>query len=150
MNYDKNDQLIAVFGPWGNAATMTYDPVGNLQTYMGSEARAYTYDGTNKLSSVGSSAFSYDTYGNVTSDGSHTYQYDDASNLICADCGTGSEIDYAYDGNNRRVSRTKGGVTTYFVHASNGDLILEYTPSTNVTLEHIYLHGKRVATKKLP
>lgn len=73
-----------------------------------------------------------------------------ASNLICADCGTGNEIDYAYDGNNRRVSRAKGGITTYFVHASNGDLILECTPSTNVTLEHIYLNGKRIATKKLP
>jgi YD repeat-containing protein len=150
MSYDPNDQLTGVYGPWTGQATMTYDPVGNLKTYMGSASRIYTYDGTNKLSSVAGNAFTYDTYGNVTSDGSHTYQYDDASNLICADCGTGSEIDYAYDGNNRRVSRTKGGVTTYFVHASNGDLILEYTPSTNVTLEHVYLHGKRIATKKLP
>ena len=42
---------------------------------------------------------------------SYTYPYDVASNLICADCGTSNEIDYAYDGNNRRVSRTKGSVT---------------------------------------
>ena len=94
--------------------------------------------------------FSYDGYGNVTSDGYHAFQYDDASNLTCVDCGGGSEIDYAYDGNNRRVSRTKAGVTTYYVHASNGDLLLEYTPSTGVTLEHIYLNGKRIATKRLP
>ena len=150
MSYDPNDQLTGVFGPWGGQATMTYDPVGNLKTYNTNLAQTYAYDGTNKLSSVSGAAFTYDTYGNVTSDGNHTYQYDDASNLVCADCGTGNEIDYAYDGNNRRVSRTKGGVTTYFVHASNGNLILEYTPSTNMTLEHIYLNGKRIATKKLP
>jgi YD repeat-containing protein len=150
MDYDNNDQLTGVFGPWGSQATMTYDPVGNLKTYVGSASRIYQYDGTNKLSSLSGAAFTYDSYGNVASDGSHTYQYDDASNLICADCGTSNEIDYEYDGNNRRVTRTKGGVTTYFVHASNGDLFLEYTPSTNVTLEHIYLNGKRIATKKLP
>jgi YD repeat-containing protein len=150
MSYDTNDQLTGAWGPWGSQATMTYDPVGNLTSFTGSAARNYSYDATNKLSSVTGGTFTYDSYGNVTSDGSHTYRYDDASNLTCVDCGTGNEIDYAYDGNNRRVSRTKGGVTTYFVHASNGDLLLEYTPSTNATLEHFYLNGKRIATRKLP
>ena len=59
------------------------------------------------------------------------------------------EITYIYDGNNRRVSRTKGGVTTYYVHAANGDLILEYTPSTQTGLQHIYVNGKRIATKRV-
>ena len=77
----------------------------------------------------------------------HTYQYDDASNLICVDCGTGTQITYAYDGNNRRVSRTQGSLTTYFVHASNGDLLLEYTPAQSKAIEHFYLNGKRIASK---
>jgi YD repeat-containing protein len=117
---------------------------------VNTSTRNYTYDASNKLSAVTGGTFTYDGYGNVTSDAGHSYRYDDASNLVCVDCGTGSEIAYAYDGNNRRVSRTKGGATTYYVHAANGDLLLEYTPSTNVTLEHIYLNGKRIATKRLP
>ncbi len=86
----------------------------------------------NKLNSVNSGAVAYDVYGNVTSLGAHTYAYDDASNLVCVDCGTANEIAYAYDGNNRRVSRTKGSEITYYVQAANGDLILEYTTPSNV------------------
>ncbi len=82
--------------------------------------------------------------------GPRHYQYDDASNLVCVDCGTGTEIAYSYDGNNRRVTRTQSGVTTYYVTASNGDLILEYTLPANRTVEHIYVHGKHIASKTLP
>jgi len=149
MLYDPINQLTSVAGPWGSSL-MSYDPVGNITTYVvGQQTGNYLYS-SNRLTSMNAQQFSYDGYGNVTSDGHHAFQYDDASNLTCVDCGGGSEIDYAYDGNNRRVSRTKAGVTTYYVHASNGDLLLEYTPSTGVTLEHIYLNGKRIATKRLP
>jgi YD repeat-containing protein len=171
MTYDKNDQLTAALGPWGTS-NMAYDPVGNLTTY-GVNAHAttgiltsyYGYDASNKLTSVQTrdpsqltvttTNFTYDGYGNVTSEsigGSvmNAYQYDDASNLTCVNCGTGTQITYAYDGNNRRVSRTQNGVTTYYVHAANGDLILEYTPSQNKGIEHFYLHGKRIASKTVP
>jgi len=151
MGYDLNDQLTSVLGPW-QTASMTYDSVGNLKTYaVGSTTNVYTYgssnSGDNKLASFSGRSFAYDTYGNVTSDGKHTYQYDDASNLICVDCGGAAQIMYAYDGNNRRVSRTQNGATTYYVHASNGDLLLEYTPSKSQGIEHIYLNGKRIASK---
>ena len=151
MTYDQNYQLFSTTGPWTGDAAARYDPVGNLTSYNspGKGSLTYTYGADNKLASINSSNFTYDVYGNVTSDGSHTYQYDDASNLTCADCGGGAQIAYAYDGNNRRVSRTKSGVTTYYVHAANGDLLLEYTPSTHSGLQHIYVHGKRVATKRI-
>ena len=72
---------------------------------------------------------------------------DDASNLVCVDCGTTQEIRYVYDANNRRVARTMAGETTYYVTSSSGDLLMEYTPSKGQGIEHIYVHGKRIATR---
>lgn len=149
MGYDNINELTSASGPWGNA-TLGYDSVGNINSYiLGSTQRTYSYS-SNKLSTFGSRSFGYDGYGNVTSDGVHTFQYDDASNPTCLDCPAAGQTGYIYDGNNRRVSRTQNGVTTYYVHASNGDLLLEYTPSTNAKVEHIYVQGKRVATKTIP
>ena len=150
MSYDGLNQLGQTLGPWGTAHSF-YDAVGNLKEYdVGGATGSYFYTSDNKLASFNSNAFSYDTYGNVAADGRHLYQYDDASNLVCVDCGTATEIDYVYDGNNRRVSRTQNGVTTYYVPASNGDLLLEYTPASDRALEHIYVHGKRIASKTVP
>lgn len=77
------------------------------------------------------------------------HTYDDASNLAGVDSGTANEIAHAYDGNRRPASRTKGTDTTYDVQAANGDLILEYTTPTNVAIHHVYLHGKRIASKRV-
>jgi YD repeat-containing protein len=149
MSYDTISQLTSVTGPWG-AANLSYDAVGNLTLYnLGGTTRSYFYANGNRLTTFNSQIFAYDSYGNVTSDGIHSLQYDDASNLTCLDCPTAGQITYAYDGNNRRVTRTQNGVTTYFVHGSNGDLLLEYTPTQNTTVEHVYLQGKRIATKTI-
>jgi uncharacterized protein RhaS with RHS repeats len=149
MTYDTISQLTAVTGPWG-AANLSYDAVGNLTLYnLGGATRSYFYANSNRLTTFNSQIFAYDGYGNVTSDGIHSLQYDDASNLTCVDCPASGQITYAYDGNNRRVTRTQNGVTTYFVHGSNGDLLLEYTPTQNITVEHVYLQGKRIATKTI-
>lgn len=152
MMYDDLDQLRKTTGSWGEAWNV-YDPVGNLTGYNlvkapVSQTRLYNYS-ANKLTMFGGRAFTHDALGNVTSDGRHAYQYDPASNLTCVDCGTAAQITYVYDGNNRRVSRTQNGVTTYFVTASNGDLLIEFTPSTNKSIEHIYLRGKRIASRSL-
>jgi len=149
MLYDDVDQLRRTTSSWGEAWNR-YDEVGNLTGYdVGSNLRAYTY-ASNKLATFGGRSFAHDAYGNVTSDGRHAYQYDHASNLTCVNCGTPDQITYVYDGNNRRVARTQNGVTTYYVTASNGDLLLEFTPSTNKTIEHVYLRGKRVASRTVP
>ena len=149
MSYDAISELTSASGPWG-AANLTYDSVGNLKTYnLGGALRSYSYASGNRLTSFNSQFLTYDGYGNVTSDGIHSLQYDDASNLTCVDCPATGQITYVYDGNNRRVTRTQNGVTTYFVHASNGDLLLEYTPAQNTTVEHAYLQGKRIATKTI-
>jgi YD repeat-containing protein len=147
IGYDALSQVTSVAGPWGSA-NASYDTIGNLLSYIvGTTSKSYTYT-ANRLTSTTGSSYSYDGAGNVTADGSHTYQYDDASNLVCVDCAGAHPITYAYDGNNRRVSRTLDGLTTYYVHASNGDLVTEYTPSTHAGVQHVYVHGKRIASKR--
>ncbi len=137
MTYDGINELTSVLGPWG-LWNIVYDRGGNITRYgIAAGEDPYFYGADNKLASVGSRSFAYDVYGNVTSDGRHTYQYDDASNLICVDCGTSSQITYGYDGNNRRVSRTKGSETTHFVYATNGELLLEYNAQTRKATEHV-------------
>jgi hypothetical protein len=60
-----------------------------------------------------------------------------------------NQITYTYDDNNRRVTRTKGPDTTYYVHAASGDLLLEYTLPSKIAIMHVYLHGKRIASKRV-
>ena len=148
LSYDARNQLTSASGLWGSAS-VSYDGVGNITSYgVGSSFRTYTYS-SNRLATFAGRSFSYDGYGNVSNDGLHDFQYDDASNLTCVDCGT-SPIRYGYDGNNRRVSRVENGKTTYFVHGSDGSLLLEYSLATGTTIEHIYLKGKRIASKTIP
>ena len=59
------------------------------------------------------------------------------------------KVTFAYDGNSARLTRVQNGATTYYVTGSNGELLLEHTPSSGVTVEHVYFRGKRVATKTL-
>lgn len=149
LGYNDVNELVSASGPWGSGS-LAYDNVGNITAYtLGGVSRSYAYASGNRLTSFDGRSVGYDGYGNVISDGRHTYGYSDAPNLTCVDCAAASRIDYAYDGNNRRVWRTQHGVKTYYVHASGGDLLLEYTPSTNTTVQHVYVKGQRVATKTI-
>ena len=163
--YDGMNQLYSAQGS-KYAYTYEYDHVGNRtrttllewingpfgQGWGSHPSVNYVY-ANNRLQSVDSSTYAYDGYGNVTSVGygpyARAYQYNDASNMTCADCGTANEIRYYYDGNNRRVKRVKGTETTYYVQAANGDLLLEFTTPSNVAIQHVYLNGKRIASKRV-
>jgi YD repeat-containing protein len=149
LGYDTVNRLTSASGPWGTGS-LSYDSVGNLNSYsLGGVPRSYAYATKNRLTSFEGRSFSYDGYGNVTGDGLHTYLYSDASNLTCVDCAAAGKIEYGYDGNNRRVWRKQNGVATYYVHAADGDLLLEHTPSSELTVQHVYLKGQRVATKTI-
>jgi hypothetical protein len=152
LTYDTINQLTGATGPWAARRSATTPLATSPPTTSAYRREAIHIRTTGLLPCSPRPAtvlFTYDGYGNVTNDGLHQFQFDDSSNLVCVDCLAASKIAYAYDGNNRRVSRTQNGVTTYYVHGSEGRLLLEYTP-TGTTVEHIYLQGKRIATKTLP
>lgn len=151
LGYDGIDRLTSASGPWGSG-TIGYDGGGNITSQsLGSFALNYAYDAQNRLASVSgsrSASYGYDVAGNVTSAGSATYNYDAVPNMRCANCAAGNRTDYSYDGLRHRARVVKSGVTSYEFHASNGDLLVEYTPAqANKLVEHIYLSGKRIAQR---
>ena len=152
LSYDGINRLSTVSGPWGSGA-INYNGAGNITSQVfGASSLNYTYDGSNRLSSVSGSrnaTYGYDAYGNIVSGSGTAYTYDGAPNLRCFNCAdTVNKIEYAYDATNHRSVITKGGVKTYEMYGANGNLLMEFTPSSyNHMVEHIYLGGKRIASK---
>lgn len=153
LSYDNINRLTGVTGPWGSG-TISYNGLGNITGQsLGSWSISYSYDGSNRLSSVSgarSASYTYDAYGNIIGASSTSYIYDGAPNLTCVNCSDSvNKIAYAYDGLNKRISVTKAGVKTYEVYGSNGNLLAEYTPSlANKLVEFVYLGGKRIAQRR--
>lgn len=151
LGYDALNRVNSASGPWGSG-TLSYDGSGNLRSQvLGSTSLSYLYSGsTNLLASVSgarSASYSYDSYGDIVAAGSKSYGYDGVPNMICANCNDPStSVIYQYDGLNQRVSAQKNGVKTYEFYGSNGNLLMEHTPSlSNRIVEYIYLGGKRIA-----
>ena len=155
LGYDAINRLTSASGPWGSGS-FGYDGAGNVQTRtLGTTTTNYTYDGSNRLSSVSggrTATMTYGTYGVITGDGSNTYGYDGIPNMVCSNCLAGNAVYFWYDGTNTRVARETGigaaNELTYEFTNARGQLLLEYTPSLSErTVEHIYLGDKRVAQR---
>ncbi len=151
LGYDALSRVSSASGAWGSG-TLSYDGSGNLRSQvLGSTNLTYSYNGTtNLLASVSGSraeSYGYDSYGDIVAAGGRSYGYDGAPNMTCANCNDpATSVQYQYDGLNQRVSTLKGGVKTYEFYSSNGNLLVEYTPSqSNRLVEYIYLGGKRIA-----
>ena len=73
--------------------------------------------------------------------------YDSLGRLTQVSNASGAVIgQYTYDGMNRRLTKTTGGVTTVFIYDIYNNLIGEYDSSTgNSTMEYVYLGSKPLA-----
>ncbi len=161
MGYDNIDRLTSVTGIASGPYSASYDGRGNIksQTWGGvapTRALAYTYDATSDLlttlaetkSGVATEfAYGYDTFGNVTAKGAAKFAYANGTTMKCSDCGLPNEVSYDYDADNLRVSKTQGGVATYFVYGLGGKLLWEQIAGGALT-EYVYLAGKQVATRQ--
>jgi RHS repeat-associated protein len=86
----------------------------------------YTVDAsTNRLTSVNGVAMSYDAAGNQTNDGSGPRTYDGENRMVTATNG-GVSSSYTYAADGRRVRRIIGGVETWQVYGIGGELLAEY------------------------
>ncbi len=99
-------------GPSGNGAlTYSIDPVGNrssrTSTLAALGAQALSYDPNDELTANG-----YDANGNTTNSGGHTYAYDFENRLVSKD---GGAVTVLYDGDGNRVGKTVGGVSTKYL-----------------------------------
>ncbi len=174
MEYDGLNRLVRADGRWGEA-NYIYDKIGNIvQARVGGVEQNYTYTpGRNRLESVSSSdsavtpdyaSILYDgsnlaTNGNIINNGRSAMTYDRLNRLVTAQRVSGSEgnvqLTNTYDGNNYRTKATvtKEGKTTetYYVYASNGNLMYEYDRRADETLagesrSHLFFNGQSLAT----
>ena len=103
----------------------SYDLANNL---MGG-AGGWTYNSSNQVTSApavgglpGATGLTYDAAGHLTTLNGRTLTYDAWGNLSSVSNTPVGQVSYTYDAGGRRVSRTAGGQTTYFLYA--GDLLL--------------------------
>ncbi len=143
LNRIKTAGTSATTGPycWGYDYSSSYDAWGNLQSQPGAAAYtgcsqylppAMTADGNNHLS-----GFGYDLSGNTTGDGVNSYSWNAESQLTAS-----AGVNYLYDGDGRRVSKSSG---TLYWYGSGGDILAETDTPGNTTAEYIFFGGKRVA-----
>ena len=121
-----------VYDRYGNRAQLAGTVNGNLvlqdgltpQVTTDSEsAVAVLYSG-NRLA-----AATVDAAGNVEQLKGTAYphlKYDGEGRVLSAETGVGSTSSAGYDGEGRRVRRTVGTQTTYYVHDAQGRLVAEY------------------------
>jgi RHS repeat-associated protein len=108
------------------------------------DGAAYSYDNLGKLTGEASSSYTSDYLGNPTnaaSDGLF-YGVDAESRVVDVDDSSGDIADYAYDMLGRRIKKTVGSLTTWFVYDKMGNVISEYeqigTGSINWARDYVY------------
>jgi RHS repeat-associated protein len=72
----------------------------------------------------------YDAAGNLTQMSPNTAEYDAENRLKTVRQGAAVQASYEYDGHGRRVKRTVGTATTYYVYDASGQLMAEYGGTT--------------------
>jgi RHS repeat-associated protein len=121
--YDAFNRLVAASRP-GDVRFYTYDEWGNLRSTPG-RTLSYTNNAsgapaTNRLNAVtwsgGTVNYGYDAAGNMTSEGATTYTYDAAGRMTAVSGYSGGS--YGFDGDGKRVKKSEGGVTVYYVESS--------------------------------
>ncbi len=124
---------------WGQ--NFVPDGLANLNSITVAQCSAgmlsVTVDANNHITSPG---YGYDAAGNMTADGSGlTYTFD-AENRITAAAG----VTYTYDGNGLRVKKSNG---TLYWRRLSGDVLAETDLSGNITNEHVFFAGRRIARR---
>lgn len=130
------------------AANWTYDAVGNRT----SNGVATTQYGAGDRITASPGTWTYDDSGAVTgiadATGTRTFSYDAAARLVratvVANGGGSSTIEYTYDGDGNRISRTVDGVLTKYTWDPVGTLpmlVLERDASNDVQRRYFYGEG---------
>jgi RHS repeat-associated protein len=133
-------------GASGNGAlTCNVDPAGNRSSRASTLAslglQSFSYDANDELTTD-----SYDPNGNTTGSGGHYYAYDFENRLVSKDAGA---VTIAYDGDGNRVAKTVGGVTTkYLVDEMNPTGYLQVMDEVSVgTVQVRYTFGNMLVSQ---
>jgi RHS repeat-associated protein len=98
----------------------TYDAVGNrveADTYPlwgSAHVFTYTYDAADRMTSVNNVPYTWDNNGSLLNDGAHTFGYNAAGRMVTV-TQTGLSVNYAYNGDGLRVTRSSSLAVTHYV-----------------------------------
>ncbi|MGE0831281.1 MAG: RHS repeat-associated core domain-containing protein [Simkaniaceae bacterium] len=118
--YDDLGRLLRSEDERGNFEEYTYDGAGNRLTKSTQDGTInYRYDNKNRLIQAGNTTYHYDSVGNLTQKTSPEktveYSYDPIGKLISYSDGK-THVEFGYDGEGRRISKTVNGETTFFIN----------------------------------
>jgi RHS repeat-associated protein len=121
--FDALDRLTnATYGPSANAS-FTYDQNGNRLTMTtGGDTATYNYDEADQLAEITgaqSHTYTYDDNGNRTGVDADAFTFDWANRLTSAAVGS-TTTDFAYGGDDSRLSKTTSTTTSYLLDRSSG------------------------------
>ena len=142
MQYDNLDRLIGASGPWG-PGSFNYDAIGNRTNKNISGANTdYSYGSSdNRLS-----GYPHDANGNVLQDDNFTYDYDSENRLIAVRSGGTVIVQYQYDGDGRRVSKTvNNGEKTYYGYGTGINVLTEFNGQGVPRFDYIYVGNRNIS-----
>ena len=131
----------------GVSEDFTYDRNGNIKSMAsGGSTLAYNYSPAstpNRLDSTtgaGGQTYTYNPNGWVTGKGTVALAYDYRG--LTTGYGTAS---YLMDPDRRRVKKTAGTVTTYYLRGTDGSVLAEYDRNQALTARYVYAGARRIA-----
>ena len=129
---------------WGEScesASYTYDAMGNRTSMTTPEGTiTYSYDAADRLLSTSAgTTFTWDANGNMLSKGGMTYTYDAANRLTRVVSGT-TTVQFTYDGDSKRVSKTANGTTTRYLYDVSTSLPVVLAETT-LGADTLYTYG---------
>jgi len=147
------DDIMQVSARWRETceqSTYTYDPMGNrtsLTTPAG--ILTYTYDTADRLLNISDGTiFTWDANGNQLSKGSTTYAYDTANRLTQVAAGA-TVVQFTYDGDGKRTSKTVDGATTNYTYDVNTALPVVLVEGSDAG-DTRYIYGLDLITRVAP
>ena len=143
--YDELNRLTKTVYPDTTNVRYTYDAAGNrLTETTNSVVKNYQYDEDNRLIQAGDEIFLYDKRGNLKKRVSPTkpqeYTYDYENRLIRYADGV-RVVEYEYNGDGIRISKTVDGEKTIFINDVRTPLtqvIMECTGNWYITKRYVY------------
>lgn len=141
MQYDSLDRLTGSTGPWG-PGSFSYDAIGNRTSKnIGSNSKNYSYNPSdNRLN-----GYSHDPNGNLLQDDNFTYVYDSENRLVRVLSGANVIVEYKYDGDGRRITKTANGETTYYAYGTGLNVLTEFNSQGVPKFDYIYAGNKNIA-----
>ncbi len=154
FSYDKLNRLVYVKYP-ERFEKYTYDDLGNRLTKETSLGLIhYKYDENNRLKKYSENKLSYDDRGNLIKKQSPNktveYAYDVHDNLISYRDHT-YNIQYSYDGEGRRISKTVNGEKTFYINDTRSPITQVLLETTEEKIpKMLYIYGLSRLTQVSP